>query len=417
ATMRDGRAVVVKAQRPGIRERILEDVDALRGVARLLDAHTEAGRRWRFTGMVDEFHRTILRELDYRQEARNLVTLAENLKGYDLLVVPRPVEGYTTARLLTMDHVRGRKVTELGPVPRNDLDGPALVDQLFQAYLKQILLDGFVHADPHPGNIFVTDNGRLALLDLGMVARVPGETQKALMALLLALAEGRGDDVASAVLDLARVPTREAEQDLRKRIADLVGQTAEARLADLEVGRMLVQIGRAVADCGLRLPGEIGVVGQTLLKLDAVARILAPEYRPNQAIRRRALETIRERFFRDFSLSTLWKGAVELKDFVARLPSRLSRLLDAAARNEIGIHVDAIDEERLIEGLQKIANRITVGLILAAMIVGAALLMRVDSPYRILGYPASATLLFLAATLVGAGLVVNILLSDRRGHR
>ncbi len=416
ATMRDGRAVVVKAQRPGIRDRIVEDVDALRGVACLLDAHTEAGRRYRFTGMVDEFHRTILRELDYRQEARNLVTLAENLKGYDLLVVPRPIEGYTTAHLLTMEHVRGKKVTELGPVLLNELDGPALVDQLFQAYLKQILLDGFVHADPHPGNVFVTDDGRLALLDLGMVARVPGETQKALLSLMLALSEGRGDDVASAVLDLARVPTREDEQELRKRIADLAGQTAEARLADLEVGRVLVQIARAVADCGLRLPGEIGVVGQTLLKLDAVARILAPEYRPNEAIRRRALETMRERLFRDFSWSTLFKGAVELKDFVARLPARLSRLLDAASRNELGIHVDAIDEERLIEGLQKIANRITVGLILAAMIVGAALLMRVETRFRILGYPAPALLLFLAATFVGAGLVVNILFSDRR-HR
>jgi ubiquinone biosynthesis protein len=419
AILRDGRAVVVKAQRPGIRERILEDVDALRGVAGLLDGHTEAGRRYRFTSMVDEFHRTILRELDYRQEARNLVTLAENLKEYELLFVPRPVEGYTTARVLTMDHVRGRKVTELGPVPLSELDGPALVDQLVKAYLKQVLLDGFVHADPHPGNILVTDDGRLALIDLGMVARIPGETQKALLSLMLAIAEGRGDDAAGAALDLARVPTREDEQELRKRIADLVGQTAEARLADLEVGRMLVQIARAVADCGLRLPAEIGVVGQTLLKLDSVARILAPEYRPNQAILGRARETMRERFFRDLSFSALFKGAVELKDFAARLPGRLSRLLDAAARNELGIHVDAIDEERLIEGLQKIANRITVGLILAALIVGAALLMRVDTPYRILGYPAPAALLFLAATLGGAGLVFNILLRDRppRSHR
>lgn len=413
ARMRDGRQVVVKAQRPGVRERILEDVDALRGVAELLDAHTEAGRRYGFGMLLDEFHRTILRELDYRQEARNLATLGENLKDYDLLIVPRPVDDYTTSRVLTMDYVSGQKVTDLGPMLLGELDGPALVDQLFQGYLKQILLDGFVHADPHPGNVFVTADGRLALIDLGMVARLTGESRKALLSLMLALSEGRGDDAAGAVLDLARVPTREDEQQLRKRIADLVGQTAEARLADLEVGRVLVQIARAVADCGLKLPSEIAVVGQTLLKLDVVARLLAPEYRPDQAIRRRALETMKEHFFRDFSMSALFKGAVELRDFVARLPTRLSRLLDAASRNELGIHVDAIDEERLIDGLQKIANRITVGLILAALIIGAAMLMRVDSPYRVLGYPAPAALLFTAATLGGFGLVLNILLRDR----
>lgn len=414
ARTRDGRNVVVKAQRPGLQERIVADVDALRGVAELLDAHTEVGRRYRFVGLLEEFHRTLLRELDYRQEARNLTTLRENLKDYPGLVVPRPLERLTTSRVLTMDYVPGKKVTELDPARLGELDAPALTDQLFQAYLKQILLDGFVHADPHPGNVFATDDGRLALLDLGMVVRIPGETRKALLALLLALSEGRGDDAASAVLDLARVPTREDEQALRKRITDLVGETTEARLADLEVGRGLLRIARAVVDCGLRLPAEIATVGQTLLKLDAVARLLSPEYRPNRAIRRRALETMREHFFSDFSLSSVFKGAAELKDFVARLPGRLTRLLDAASRNELGIRVDAIDEVRLIDGLQKIANRITVGLILAALIVGAALLMRVDSPYRVLGYPAPAALLFLAATLGGFGLVFNILLRDRR---
>jgi ubiquinone biosynthesis protein len=254
ARLRDGRSVVVKAQRPGVRERILEEVDVLHDVAGLLDAHTDAGRRFHFTQMVEEFHRTILRELDYRQEARNLATLRNNLKDYDGLLVPRAVDDYSSSRVLTMDYVRGRKVTELGPILLAELDGPALVDQLFQAYLRQILLDGFVHADPHPGNVTVTPDGRLALLDLGMVARIPGETRKALLSLMLALAEGRGDDASSAVLELARVPRREDEQELRKRVGDLVGESAEARLADLDVGRVLVRIARVVGDCGLRLP-------------------------------------------------------------------------------------------------------------------------------------------------------------------
>ena len=148
AELRDGREVAVKVQRPGIRQVILEDLDAFSQIAALLDKHSEVGRRLAFHEMLEEFRKTLLRELDYRREATNLLTLAGNLRHYERLVIPRPVDDYTTSRVLTMGYVQGTKITDLSPLARIDLDARRLVEELCEAYLDQILVDGFFHADP-----------------------------------------------------------------------------------------------------------------------------------------------------------------------------------------------------------------------------------------------------------------------------
>ena len=141
--------------------------------------------------MLEEFRRSLLRELDYRQEAQNLTLLRHNLADFRRIIVPAPVDDYTTSRVLTMEYVPGTKITALSRVARLELDGAGLADDLFRAYLTQVLVDGFFHADPHPGNVLLTDDGRLALLDLGMVARMAPRVQEQLLQLLLAVSEGR----------------------------------------------------------------------------------------------------------------------------------------------------------------------------------------------------------------------------------
>jgi serine/threonine protein kinase len=150
--------------------------------------------------MVEEFRKSILRELDYKQEARNLATLAHNLRDFDRIVVPTAIDDYTTSRVLTTTYVRGTKITTLSPLVRTELDGSALAEQLFRAYLQQILVDGFVHADPHPGNVFLTEDDRIALLDLGMVAHVSSAMQEKLLQLLLAVSEGKSDEAATVAI-------------------------------------------------------------------------------------------------------------------------------------------------------------------------------------------------------------------------
>ena len=159
------------------------------------------------------------------------------------------------------------------------------------------------------------------------------------------------------------------------------------------------------------------MLGKTLLNLDQVGRAIAPDFDPNASIRRNAAEIMQQRLVRGLSPGNLFSGVLELKDLVQRLPSRINKILDAIANNELKMSIDAIDENTLIEGFQKVANRITMGLILAALIVGAAMLMRVDTSFRIWGYPGLAIILFLAAVAGGLALVVNILFCDKSGKR
>ena len=169
ASLRDGRAVAVKVQRPGIRKTIADDLAALEQVADWIDAHTEFGRRHRLRGMLDEFRKSLVRELDYRREAQNLLTLGKNLEKFEHIIVPKPIDDYTGSRVLTMEYVKGVKITKLGDIAKLELPGKQLADELFSAYLQQHLVDRFFHAYPHPGNVFLTDSGRNATVSHGLI--------------------------------------------------------------------------------------------------------------------------------------------------------------------------------------------------------------------------------------------------------
>jgi predicted unusual protein kinase regulating ubiquinone biosynthesis (AarF/ABC1/UbiB family) len=410
AQLRNGRRVAVKVQRPGVRERIVDDLEALGEIGAFVDAHTDVGRQYEFARMIEEFRRSVLRELDYIQEGGHLVVFKRNLAGFDRLVVPAPVEDYTTSRVLTMEYIGGTKITALSRVVLLEVDGAGLAEQLYEAYLKQVLVDGFFHADPHPGNVLLTDDGRLALLDLGMVARVTPRMQDALLQILLGASEGQPDVVATYAMKLGERRGGFEEAPFRRRVADLIGGNADGQ--QVEVGRMVLELARLSAESGLRLPPELSMLGKTLLSLDDIARTLQPEVTPNAIVRQHAAALMQRRMADSLSPGRLLSSVLETKELVERLPERVNRILDRLANNEIEVKVDAIDEARLMEGFQKVANRITLGLLLAALIVGAALLMQVETSFRILGYPGLAIVCFMLAAAGGVALIAAIVFWD-----
>jgi predicted unusual protein kinase regulating ubiquinone biosynthesis (AarF/ABC1/UbiB family) len=415
AQMRDGRDVVVKVQRPDIRQQMVEDFDALEEVAGFLDARTEIGRRYDFSPMVTVLRQSVLRELDYREEASNLLALADNLQSFESLVFPRPVLDFTTSRVLTMEFVTGKKITDLSPLGLMEIDGSRLAEQLFRAYLQQILVDGIFHADPHPGNVFLTDDEprRVALIDLGMVGRVTSGFQDNLLRLLLAISEARGEDAAQITISMGEKKGGFDEGQFRRKVGDIVVRHTDASLNKIDAGAVVLEITRIAADCDFRLPPEFTMIAKTLLNLDRVVYTLSPSFDPNKTIRGYATEILQQRMLKALEPGNIMTSLIDLKDFVERLPSRVNKILDAVGNNDLQIKVDALDEKVLMEGAQKIANRITVGLVIGSMIVGAALLMRVDTAFKIFGYPGIAIIFFLLAGAAAIYLVVTILFYDQ----
>ena len=412
ATMRDGRAVVVKVQRPDIRELIVGDLEALGEMAHFLDEHTELGRRYEFDNMLVNLRKSLLRELDFTIEGNNLHVIGQNLAEFEDIVIPEPIDDYTTTRVLTMEYISGKKITALNPLRLLEIDGSLLAEELFSAYLKQFLIDGIFHADPHPGNVFLTDDNRIGLIDLGMVGRVTRSFQDNLLRLMLAISEGRGEMAAQAAIKMGEPKEGFDRATFERRITDLVAENSDAILSKMNAGKVTLEITRVSADCWFRLPPEFTMIAKALLNLDRVVYSLDTHFDPNSIIRERANEILQRNILKSVAPNNLLSGVVDLKEFAEKLPTRVNRILDAAGNNELRFKVDAIDEKVVLEGLQKVANRITLGLIVASLIVGAAMLMRVETSFRIFGYPGLAMIFFLLAAAAGLALSVSILSTD-----
>ncbi len=417
AEMRDGRQVVVKVQRPNIREQIVDDLESLGEIAQFLDTHTELGKRYDFANMLDSLRASLLRELDFKLELNNLLNFRENLREFDRLIVPEPVDDFCTSRILTMEYIPGKKITELSPLRLMEIDGPGLARELFRAYLKQILIDGFFHADPHPGNVFLTEDDQIALLDLGMVGRLMPGFRDNVLRLLLAVSEGRGEDAAEITIKMGEAKPRFDRSTFTKRIATLVSENASANLSGLNSGQVVLEITKISADNWFRLPGEFTMVAKALLNLDRVVFTLDPSFEPASIIRQRAMEILQRNLLQSVAPSNIIGGVVELKEFAEKLPGRVNKILDTIGNNEFKLDVNAIDEKVVLEGLQKVANRIAMGLVLAALIVGAAMLMRVETSFKILGYPGFAMIFFMLAAIAGVALVVTIVMTDVKARK
>ena len=414
ARLRDGRAGAVQVPRPDILGGIVADLDALAAIADKADRWTDAGRRVGFAGWVQELRKSLLSELDYEVEADNLVRFGRHFADYPEIVVPQPVWDYTRERLLVMDLADGIKVTEVSGLRRTEQDLGALAEAVMRAYLDQVFVHGDVHADPHPGNLLVTPDGRIALLDLGMVAHIPPRRREQLLKLLFAAVDGRGEDVAVEAMAMGtRLEDFEGER-YRREVGQLV-----ARYAALTGGRAQSE-GRLVLDlvllgstCGLRTPPELTLLGKTLLNLEAVCRALDPSMDVKRVVEDHLEAVMRQRLKKSFSPASLASEAMEVQALVRGAPRKLADILALLAENRVQVRLAGLEDSRLLENLQKIANRISTGIIVAALIMASALLMRLEGGPRLLGYPAIALLLFLAAAVLGFGIVISALLRDR----
>jgi ubiquinone biosynthesis protein len=414
AALRDGREVIVKVQRPNIRKQIAEDFEVLGQIAEFLDSHTEVGRRYRFQVVLEEFRITIQQELNYEREAQNLISLGENLKEFEHIEVPQPIRDYSTRCVLTMDYVQGHKITSLSPAARLGLNGEALAEELFKAYLKQILLDGLFHADPHPGNVFLTDGGNIALLDLGMVGRIAPTMQENLLKLLIAVGEGNYEIAADIVIRISKTTENFDSAEFHRRIGQIMALQQNQSLEKLNAGKALMDVSRSAIDSGLWVPTDLTLLGKTLLQMDELGKILAPAFDPYAAIRRNAAEIMARRVRGHFSQGSVFTSLLELKEFVTGLPTRLNRIMDGLTNSEFEVKVRSTDAKTIVEGFQKVANRITAGIILASLILGAALLMRIQTNFQLMGYPGLAILCFLGAAAGGIWLLFSIFFQDEK---
>jgi predicted unusual protein kinase regulating ubiquinone biosynthesis (AarF/ABC1/UbiB family) len=384
----------------------------------------------------------------------NLDGVTRSLAEFPRIIVPKVVEAYSREKVLTTERVHGLKVGDVSPLTRLEHDFTPLAEELTRAYLKGIAIDGFFHADPHPGNVFVVLRGmkspptpsdvaaadrradareattplakleadaqsqatptpadvdaRLAIIDFGMTARLSGTMREAATRLLMALGDHRGDDVAATLIEQG-VPTSDFDRaGYTRAIAELIARNVDLTAAEVQAGKVLFEVIDLSFQHGLRLPAEMTLLAKALFNLDGVTRSLDPAYTPLETIREFSNEIAVHRARRDFSPQRMYQIARESSELLAALPHRLDQITSRLANNDLSTHVDVPQLPALIVALQKVANRVFSGLVLAGLLVASAQLM----PYwRTLGLIG-----FIIAAVIGIYMVLTILVSDRKGH-
>lgn len=413
AVMHSGQVVAIKIQRPGIRKRFIEDLDALMTLSEKAENFSETARNYGVHAVIEELRYNLLKELDYTLEAQNLMTLKENLKDFELLFVPAPILDYSSSRVLTMEFVQGTKITKVSPIQRMDIDLKPLVDQLVKGYLKQIIVDGFAHADPHPGNVYLTPENKIALMDLGMVAKFSKEMQETVLKLMIGLSNYDSSRVSEIILSISEYDKKNVDLTLfNKNIARKIQESENQKAKDLQTGRTIIEINQLAAKQGIHIPVELNMLGKILLNMDQIIAHLTPEYDMQETVKQYVQQLMHERMKENLKPGNFLDLFLEMKDLTEKLPFRLNKFTENLADNNIRFKVDTIDEERFTGAFQKVANRITAGLIIAALIMGAALLVRVPSTWQIFGYPGFPFLLFLTAAFIGMYLLYQILFKD-----
>src|SRR5947207_2066396 len=263
AVLRDGTDVVVKIQRPNVREQVREELSMFHDIAHALDQHSEIARKLNLVGAIEQARITLTNELNYLQEARNADVLRHNLAQFPQIYIPRVMHDLTTTRVLTTELVRGRKVSKLTPLALIDHDYAELAGVLLRAYLKQICVDGFWHSDPHPGNIFIRDEDgvtQVVLLDFGQVSHISYELQDEIIKLLLAISSNRGHEVADACARMSEVLDGFDATRFVKDISTIVANFHDTDVHQLNVGQLIFSVIAIANNNGPKAPSELAML-------------------------------------------------------------------------------------------------------------------------------------------------------------
>jgi ubiquinone biosynthesis protein len=375
ALLSSGREVIVKVRRPGIEQQVEVDLALLRSTAELLERRSERAQLLQARALADELEVHLHGELDFVEEASNAELVARLLEDYDDLVVPQVIRPYVSEKVLVLERIAGRKVdAEHGLAAERAQE---LARQFFRAYVRQVTVEGVYHADPHRGNVLLTTDGRLALVDFGLLGRLDDDTRRNLALLLLAVAQNRADDVADLILGLSRASVGADEpgfiQELRRKLPRYHWRP----LSGIRAGEALADLQRISFEYAISLPTSFALVGKTLAQADSIARVLHPELDPIQLLEEDALEVMLGEGERRLEPNQLFAWLYTQLEPLGRMPRRAGQLVNKLETGTFKVGIAPTELTELEHAMRSTANRVGGAVVVASLLIASALLARV----------------------------------------
>ena len=388
--LRTGREVVVKVRRPGIEEEVALDLELLKSLTSFAENRSETARLLQLSPLAEELENHLGAELDFVEEAHGSELIAEIVAAHEHIVVPAVIHPYVTERVLVQERIVGERVTDTHTVEPERAQ--VLARELFRAYVQQITEHGVYHADPHRGNILLTEDGRLALLDFGLLGRIDDDTRRSLGLLLLALAQNRADDVADIILGLSLTTLQSDEagflHDLRRKLPRYHWRP----LSGISTGEALSDLQRIALAHGIALPTSFALVGKTLSQADSVARVLDPELDPIELLEEDGIEVMLRETERALEPSNLLALAYTQAEPLLRMPRRMSQLASRLETGTLKLGIEPTGLDELEHIARSTANRLGAAMIISALLVASALMARVNDTIAVVGFALSVGL-------------------------
>jgi len=413
AQLHDGTEVVVKIRRPGITETIEADLRLLGRLAAIAEAEIPALKPYRPQQLVRELARSLKRELDLASECRNAERIAANLVSLPWIVVPKVHWTHTKERVNVQDFVDGVAGHDLDQLDAQGLDRSLLAKRGAQAVLKQIVEDGLFHADPHPGNVIYLAGNRIAFIDFGMVGRLSVRRREELLNLLLGLVERHPQTVADVLLDWTGDDHGVNLSLLETELETFVDQYHGTPLAQLNLGEMLADITTILREHHLGLPSDMALLIKAFITLEGMGRSLDPEFHMTTEALPLLKQVVRARYQPKVVAGRAWQTLRRTLAVVEQLPQDLTRLLRNARRGRVHVGIDIAHLKRVGDQIDRAANRLTMALVIAALIIGSSIVMTVQGGPTLFGLPAFGFLGFASAFVGGLWLVRAIWRSSK----
>lgn len=417
AKLIDGGDVIVKVQRPGIRELIDTDINILTTVAHLLDKHIPESRFFNPIGIVEEFSKTIKKELDFIGEAKSCCRFKRNFENTPDIYIPSVYPSFITEHVLVMECIKGVRIDDVAGIISMGLDRKRLIKITVDAYFKMILEDGFFHADPHPGNILALDSGMIAFVDFGIVGSVTPEMMETMANTFLALIHKDFDRLIDQYVELGYVPEdvdidrfrREFKTDLVYLLEPLYGLT----LKEINFAQYLDAITHIGLKHRMQIPSDLLLINKAMLILENIGMVLDPDFDFIAAAEPYAIKLVKEKYSASRIYAKVSKNLIDLGDFILFFPKQIRQIIRKILRDDLHMKMTHIGLDKLITDMDRSSNRITFGMIISAILLSSAIMHASGTGPRIFGLSILGIISFGLAFLLGIWLIISIIRSGR----
>ncbi|AIE61642.1 ABC1 kinase family protein [Bacillus methanolicus] len=409
-------SVAVKIQRPNIRNVIETDLEILEDLARLMELRMDWAKRCQLRDMIEEFAKSLRTELDYRTEGRNAEKIANQFTGNSTICIPKIYWDYSTKKVLTMGYIEGVRVNDLKKMGEKGYNRKVIAERLAQSFFHQILIEGFFHGDPHPGNVLVLPGEVIALLDFGMMGRLNHDMKYQFASLVISLKRGNTDGIIKVVSRMGLIPEDIDMELLRQDIDDLKDKYYDVPLSQISIGEAINDLFTVAFHHRIRIPADLTILGKSLLTLEGVVESLDPEFSIMNVAEPFGERLMKDRFHPKKLAENAWSHIVEYSEIISDLPKKLREITSIMQQGKLRIEITIPELHLLLKKMDRISNRLSFSIVLLSfsiIMVGLIIGSSIGRQSTLLWEIPAIELGFIVATLMFLWLLFSIFRSGK----